>query len=230
MRFSLVGESKPSRRGGMARLAALGLILAVGACYPGDGPTNVQDLDVVLTLYDEDVTFGSFQTFAMPDTVLHVSNDTLDALLPVSRENDELILGLVANNMVAAGYTRELDPEANGADLIMLVGAIATEQTEYWVYYDWYYYWGYYPGWGYSGYPSYGSGYGWYYPPSYVGSTTFEQGSLVLTLVDPSAADGESLPVVWSGVVRGLLNYGGETTRVTDGVNQAFTQSPYLGR
>ena len=212
------------------RSAALVLVVAAGACYPGDGPTNVQDLDIVLTLYDQEINFRSFQTFAMPDTVLHVSNDTLDILIPVSRENDELILDLVAENMIAAGYFREFDNHANGADLVMLVGAIATEQTEYWVYQDWWGYWGYWRGWGYPGYPAYGPGYGWYYPPTYVGSTTFEQGSLVLTLVDPNAAGIDGVPVIWSGVVRGLLNYGGETGRITSGIDQAFSQSPYLGR
>jgi len=210
--------------------AALALIVAAGACYPGDGPTNVQDLDVILTLYDQEVNFGSFQTFAMPDTVVHVSNDTLDALVPISRDNDELVLDLVADNLVAAGYTREFDALANGADLVMLVSAIGVEHTEYWVYQDYWYYWGYWPGWGYPGYPGYGPGYGWYYPPTYGGSVTFEQGTLLLTLIDPSAADGEAVPVIWSGVVRGLMNYGGETGRITSGINQAFSQSPYLGR
>ena len=217
-------------RGRNGILAALGLVLAVGACYPGDGPTNVQDVDVVLTLYDQTVNFGSFQTFSMPDSVVHVTGSIGDDIITLPRTNDELILGLVANNMTAAGYTREMDPEVNGADLIMLVGAIATEQTEYWVYQDWWSYWGWYPGWGYGGYPGYGAGYGWYYPPTYVGSTSFEQASIVLTLIDPTKGDGDAVPVVWSGVIRGLLNYGGEAARITSAVNKAFTQSPYLVR
>jgi hypothetical protein len=211
-------------------LAALGLVLATGACYPGDGPANVQDLDVTLTIYDESVNFAGFQTFAMPDTVVEVSNDTLDALIPISRANDELILDLVADNMASVGYTRELDPVDNGADLILLVSAIGVEKTDYWVYQDWWYYWGYYPGWGYPGYPSYGPGYGWYYPPTYVGSVTYEQGTLLLTLIDPNAADGTAVPVIWSGAIRGLMNQGSSSTRITNGINQAFSQSPYLGR
>jgi len=229
VRPSQVREARGSIRG-WGRLAALGLVLLVAACYPGDGPTNVQDLDVVMTVYDQEVAFGSFQTFAMPDTVMHVSNDTLEALIPVSRDYDELVLSLVADNMASAGYVREFDPLNAGADLIMLVGAIATEKTEYWVYDPWYYYWGYYPGWGYPGYPAYGPGYGWGYPPTYVGSTTFEQGSIVLTLVDPTQGDGEELPVIWAGVVRGLLGYGGAEARISDSIDQLFSQSPYLGR
>jgi hypothetical protein len=229
MKYTRV-ETLGRARGARAIFAVLGLAFVAGACYPGDGPTNVQDLDVVLTVYDQDTNFGGFQTFAMPDTVLHVSADIGDDILPLPRTYDDLILGVVANNMTAAGYTRELDAEANGADLVMLVGAIGVEKTQYWVYQDWWSYWGWWPGWGYPGYPGYGPGYGWYYPPTYVGGTSFEQGSLVMTLVDPNAGDGEAIPVIWSGVVRGLLNYGGEANRLTNTINQAFTQSPYLGR
>ena len=230
MRPNPVGSARsPGRRWG--RWAAFGLVLSAAACYPGDGPQNVQDVDVVLTMYDEDVNFASFQTWAMPDTVLHLSSDTLENIIELPRVHDDLILDLVASNMAAAGYTRELDPQTNGADLIMLVGAIGVERTEYWVYYDWWYYWGYYPGWGYPGYPSYGPGYGYYYPPAYVGSTTFEQGSVVLTLVDPSQGDGERIPVVWTGAVAGLLSESSvPESRITSTINQAFTQSPYLGR
>ena len=166
----------------------------------------------------------------MPDSVVHVSGGIGDDLINLSRDHDDLILDLVADNMADAGYTREMDPETSGADLIIMVSAIGVEKTEYWAVTDWWGYWGWYPGWGYPGYPGYGPGYGYYYPPTYVGTTEFDQGSLVLTLVDPNAGEGEILPVVWSGVVRGLLGYGGESARITRGINQAFTQSPYLGR
>ena len=230
MRLNQVGEYLLSRRG-WGRLAALGLILMAGACYPGDGPTDVDDLDVVLTLYDQDVNFGGFQTFAMPDSIVEISIDTLDSLIPVSRANDELILDLVADNMAAAGFTRELDALANGADLVLLVTAVGVQKTDYYVYYDWWYYWGYWPGWGYPSYPYYGPGYGYYYPPAYVGDVTYEQGTLLLTLIDPTAADGSSgVPVIWSAAIRGLMNQGSATSRITDGINQAFVQSPYLSR
>jgi hypothetical protein len=228
MKLAQVGEMRGSIRG-WGRWAALGFVLSAAACYPGDGPTNVQDLDVVLTVHDQDVNFGSFLTFVMPDTVLHVSSDQGDDIIDLPRTADELILSLVADNMAAAGYLRERDWQT-GADLIMLAGAIASEKTEYWAYQDWWNYWGWWPGWGYPGYPGYGPGYGWYYPPGFVGSTTFEAGSVVLTLVDPERGDGDAIPVIWSGVVRGLLNYGGETARITKSINQMFSQSPYLGR
>jgi hypothetical protein len=58
-----------------------------------------------------------------------------------------------------------------------------------------------------------------------------EQGAVVLTLVDPTLVDPneERLPVVWAGAMRGLLSGGSGSARVTESINQAFDQSPYLG-
>jgi hypothetical protein len=213
---------------GLGRLAGIGILLAGAACYPGDGPSNVQDLDVVLTLYDTEVDFSTFRTFAMPDSVVHVGSENGDNLIDLPRTYDDLILELAAENMASAGFIREPNPEENGADLVLLVGALGSS-SEYWVYQDWWYYWGWYPGWGYPGYPGYGPGWGWYYPP-YVGTVKFESGSIVLTLVDPTLVDGEDIPVIWTGVTRGLLEGGGAQGRITYALNQMFTQSPYLGR
>jgi hypothetical protein len=199
-------------------------------CYPGDGPTNVQDADIVVTIRDDAVDFGSFSTYAMPDTVLHLSSEAGDNIIDLSREYDELILDLVTDNMASAGYIREMDPQANGADLVLLVGAVGTERTDYWYGGGWWGYWGWYPGWGYPGYPGYGPGWGWGYPP-YLGSTTFEQGGIVLTLLDPTGENGnQEIPVIWGGVTRGLLSQAGSGTRITQAINQMFSQSPYLGR
>ena len=207
---------------------ALGLLLWLPACYPGE-PTSVTQLDVVLTTHDSTVSFGSFTTYAMPDSVVHIGNDSLiDDIVDLPRAFDDLILETVEDNMEALGYDREDDPLNNAADLVLLVAAVGVENTDYWYYGGWGSYWGYYPGWGYpGGYP----GYGWYYPPYYGGSVTYEVGTLMLFLVDPEALDAEldAIGVVWAGAVRGLLTDTPTPTRVVDGIDQAFTQSPYLG-
>ena len=210
-------------------LAIMGLLVAVSACYPGDGPSNVQDLDVVMTVHDEAVEFGGFTTYAMPDSVVHLVGDGDSGIIDLPRDYDDLILELAANNMEAAGYLPQMDPENNGADLILLVGAVGTEKTQYWYGGGCYWScWGWWGGWG--GYPGYGPGYGWGYPP-YVGSTTFEKGTIILTLIDPNGDGGEDrIPVIWSGAATGVLAGSGGTGRITYGINQLFTQSPYLGR
>jgi hypothetical protein len=210
----------------MAAGTALGLLLYLPACYPGD-PTNVQQLDVVITIRDTSVVFNAANSYAMPDTVIHIEVDSAAGIIELSRDFDDLILATVRQNMADLGYTLEADPEDNGADLVMLVGAIGTETTTWYASYPWWGYWGYWPGWGY--WPPYGAGWGWYYPP-YVGSVTYEQGTVIMTLIDPNEPVQENLAMVWEGALRGLLSTAGTPTeqRITQGINRAFDQSPYL--
>lgn len=215
------------------RVAVLGAILLASACYPGDGVSNVQDMDVVLTIHDKAVDFSSFSTFAMPDSVVHVAGDDDSNTIDLPRDYDEMILDLVAENMAEAGYLREMDPENNGADLILLVGAVGVERTSYWYGGGCYWTcWGWYPGWGYPGYPGYGPGWGWGYPP-YIGSTKFDQGAIILTLVDPNGdtTGANKVPVIWGASGSGVLSGEGSAgPRITNAINQMFSQSPYLSR
>jgi hypothetical protein len=215
------------RRASLGVGLAAGVLLAGAACYPGGDDFGVEDYDVVLTTHDEAADFGAYQTYAMPDSVIHLLEEGEDAVV-LSREYDDLILDLASDNMESLGYVREADPAANGADVILLVGAVGTSETQYW-WADWWYNWGYWGGWGY--YPGWGPGWGWGYPPGYVGSVEFEEGTLLLTLVDPAMASSteQEVPVVWAGAVRGLLTGGAAAARITSGINEAFAQSPYLG-
>jgi len=80
--------------------------------------------------------------------------------------------------------------------------------------------WGYGPGWG-GGYP---------YVPVVTSYTT---GTLIIDMIDPNNPNTseEIIPIIWSAFLNGLVT-GSEAsiqTRVTNGINQAFDQSPYLG-
>jgi len=92
---------------GRARCAALGSVMAVllaaGACYPGQ-IQGVDEPDVVLTVFDSSAAFGSFTTYAMPDTVIRVDGQGTN-LLP-SPELDQQILDAVATEFAALEYTR----------------------------------------------------------------------------------------------------------------------------
>ncbi len=208
-------------------LAALAVAGSLVACYPGSTDLADEEYDIVLTVRDEQVDFGAYRTYVMPDTVIHIENG--DDTIELSRDYDDLILSLVETNMDALGYDRELDPEANGSDLILLAAAVGTESVDWFYgYWDW---WGWWPGWGYYP-PGFGPGWGWGYPPGYIGAVRIEQGSVLLTLVDPAVVDedSEELPVVWAAAVRGLLSGGNAQARLTGGINQAFLQSAsYLG-
>ena len=195
----------------------LGLAVLTAACYPGD-VTNVEQVDVVITTPDEDVDFASYQTYAMPDTVVHITGDDDSGIVNLPRAYDATILAEVAQNMADAGYTRLTGAQAVNADVVLLVGAIGTSRTEWYVTGGWWGYWGYYPG-----YP----GYGWGWPP-YYGSVTIEQGSIFMFMLEPSAS-GQNANIVWSAAARGLLGYPQPQSRIVSSINQMFTQSPYLG-
>jgi len=94
--------------------------------------------------------------------------------------------------------------------------------------YCWYCYWGWYPGWGYYP-PAWGPGWGWGYPTDVI-CTTYNTGTLVVSMTEPNDAKENTLPVAWVGILNGLLE--GTTTdignRITTNINQMFVQSPYL--
>lgn len=208
----------------MKKLIIFALPLLLAGCYP-NGPDYVEQLDLVVTNYDPDFSFTSTSTYSLPDKVVIVSGEDIDD--PDGNGEPEyvddataaLILSGIRDGMNGYGYT-EVD-ETSDPDLIILPAAMQTTYLYY--YYDWWYWSWYYPG-----YPGYG--WGWYYPgyyPPYYSSYT--TGTLLVSMTDPNnQKPDDNIPVVWTGVGNGLMNYGNSAQRITDGVNQMFAQSPYL--
>ncbi len=201
-------------------VTALCAAALLSSCYPGDQLTT-EEADVVVTLYDDKTDFATKQSYAMPDTIVHLVNEgTGDE---ISRDFDAEILERVAANMGAMGYTRESDPA--DADLIMLVGITAQNEIGY-TGWGWGGYWGWYypypPGWGWGYYPWYGGGSSIY---------VYRVGSVFMQLIDPAAADSSEakVPTVWLGALNGLVQGDAVEDRIVAGIDQAFTQSPYLG-
>ena len=180
--------------------AFAGAVLLLASCYPGD-VTSVQQLDVVVTAHDDTVTFTSFVTYALLDSVVHIDieDNANDSLL--DRSNDLLILARVRANIEALGYTAAPAPATSTPDVLVLVGALAVEKDAYFSY-GWWPWYGWYPY-----YPCcYGPGYGWGYPGGGVGSVTYAQGTLLITLIDPSRPGvGNEAPALWLGAMNGLL-------------------------
>jgi hypothetical protein len=106
---------------------------------------------------------------------------------------------------------------------IGLVISIIT-QTNYVFSYS---YWYYYPP--YWGYPGYGYSYPW---ATYMGS--YEEGALVFDMADLKNINhqGQNINGMWSALVGGILTGKSSSViskRLINGIDQAFTQSPYLG-
>ena len=94
----------------------------VTGCYPG-GPTDLSQLDVQVTTFDPDYDFSKPKTYAMPDSVEHLGDPSDNSYVMLSRAYDSTILQQVASEMAAYGWTREMNPDVNGADVYVLVSA-----------------------------------------------------------------------------------------------------------
>lgn len=210
-----------ARRAGrsLAVATGLGAAVALASCYPGN-VIDVSQTAVVATVHDEQVDFGAFTTFALPDTVIQVVGDS-SSYVPISHDYDDRIVARVRGDLEALGYVHEPDPQSGRPDVLVLVAAAASSHT--YIYYDWWYYWGWY-------YPS-SPDWGWYYPPS-VSVVSYDQGTLFVTMVDVRAPDpaAKRLPAVWGAAIRGLLEGTAAEieARLYQDIDRAFAQSPYL--
>ncbi len=198
-------------------LAFFGLM---AGCFPG-GPEFVDQLDVVYTDYDEEFNFTNSLTYSLPDGVIEITDKDPGNNPPefIDEVFSDAILDRIRQNMTAYGFT-EVD-EDNDPDIIFLASAMSNDF--YYFYNPCYWCW-YNPGWG----PGYGWGYPWY--PGYVSGYT--TGTLFLQMVNPAEIAGEEIPVVWTGVVNGLLQ-GSDASivqRINVTVDRAFSQSTYLDK
>jgi len=201
------------------RLFKIVLVVAIPLLFSGCYHYQAEyadELDIVYTNYDKTFTFPGHHTYAMPDSIVLVTSTTPGGgktfVKPIYADQ---ILARIKSNMTALGYTKTNDPTQ--AEFILMPSGVEATNVVY--YYDW---WSYYYGWYYP--PYYG---GWYYP--YSTAYTYQSGSLIMNLnaVKETAADGTS-PVIWIGIINGLLEGGNFTNRMNKSIDQAFTQSPYL--
>lgn len=194
-------------------------MLSFAGCYER-GPDYIEDLDIVVTRHDTKFDFTKLHTYAIPNEVVKITGSLLEGE-DVEFVNDvyaKVILDNIKNNLDDNGWTM-VDKSAD-PDVIILPSSMSSTTIIY--YYDWWY-WGWY-------YPYYDP-WGWYYPyyPTYGGSYT--TGSLFIQMTYPkgiTAAD--NIPVLWTAVLNGLLEGSTDNinTRIEVGIDQAFTQSPFL--
>ncbi len=195
------------------QLLATGAVVALAACGDAGAPDEVVYGVAVYTQKTAGADFTGYGTYNL-DTVVKVKKDGQDqpsTPMPAS------VKAAIDAQMVAAGYTAA---SAATADLGLSMSYITNSV-------DYYYSGGYcdiYYGW-----------YGCYYPPVYAGS--YRYGTAFLTMTDLTTgapAPGVPFPGVWFSTLYGVVaDYGPgsssyNTSRLVEGINRAFDQSPYL--
>ncbi len=190
--------------------------LFLWGCYP-DGPDYVEEMDVVTTYHNPDYDFAAGSTYVMPDMIVEITGNLAEGEKPklVNDVYAQPILNAIADNMDELGWTRVITTDSAtiaSADLVLLVSAVKNTTLVY--YYDYWYWW-----------------YGGYYPPYYGGGyySSYTVGTLLMTMFDPERFDfGGNTVNQWTGAANGLLTGYGNISRVTNAIDQAFSQSPYL--
>lgn len=204
-------------------------VLLIGGLSSCQKDHELDKLDAdyrVVTDYDPDANFASFQSYYLPDSVLFVgTNDRAEYLDSLQAKP---ILDAYHRNMKKRGYLRAACKEEADlglqvtyiADTYHFVGYTASPYW-WWGYADYWspFYWGNWGNWGY-----------WYYPHPV--SFTVSTGALLTEMVNLKAPQGlyERLPVVWQSYLTGLL-HGSNAVNVllaARGVEQSFEQSPYI--
>jgi hypothetical protein len=203
-------------------LWALGLMGAgaagLAACYP-ERMSGSDAYDSIVTVADTNANFSNFAKFFIPDSVVH--------LVPVGGSDniphtyDSLIVEQIAVNMTARGYKRTLVLDSAG---VTLNPAVTLEANYDYTTADWCALWGWaYPWTCTSWVPG--------YPPGL--AFTYSTGTLVIPMADLRAGipPASTPPIIWFAAINGVVS--GTTGSVlageiTDGINQAFVQSPYI--
>lgn len=201
----------------LIKTLALVMIAAWAAsCYPEKDRT-IDDFDIVGTHLNPDVNLTNLNTFRVADSIILIY-DTNNEAPSYPTEVANVILSRIKQNMLDNGWTEELvdTPDVYLSSRLWettTVGAI------------------YYPPYWNPWYPGYPPGYwpGWGGGASYYSYTS---GTVTIDMFNLKEfdANADEVPVSWNAVVNGLVSNSGSsnTSRIERGINQAFTQSPYL--
>ncbi len=228
---------------------ALVISLFMTACYEYHDETYLDELDITITYYDTTQNFQQYNTFAIRDSVGLIEDEMSDSEIAEFYKPggaSDKIKQNIREHFTSLGYTEVADDENYDFGVNMVVAVIENDVYygypgwwyDYYDYYNWYWWGGWYP---YYGYP-------WYY-----GSYTYQTGTLLVEMADGESirdyrewaddktpaeienADPEDVPpikYVWQGLVNGVAGETGSYNeqRIERGIDEAFTQSPYLVR
>jgi len=204
----------------------LAALLSLAAC--DDGP-DLQDLVkrmVVRTVYADNINFANYNSFALaPDTLGLVSNATDDTI--ITGNYAKTVVSRIRSRMTEVGY--ESLSKFDGPDL----GINAYILDNQGIYQSYNYPGiGIYPGSYYSGFYGYGGyGYGGYYGYPSVQTFSYQSGTLVIEVLDlKNPTPDNKYQVVWSVTIGDVYTSPDPLAKSLEAINQAFEQSPYLGK
>ena len=200
-------------------LLPLSLVLLLLSCRKEPDLSQLSANFVVQTDAAKGVSFSNYKTYYISDTVALISTTKTDTLLPADAAKQ--IVNTIKSNMNARGYTfvpKGLKPELG-------INTVAVKDVNVGVVY---------PGWWW-GYPGYWDPWywGWYYPYYYPWTVAYSvtTGSVIAEIIDLKNVNAnQQLQVIWTMSLNGALGSSGASNlqRAVDGINQAYTQSPYL--
>ena len=96
-----------------ATLAVAWTAAATG-CYPG-GPTDLSQLDVVVTSYDADFDFVKPKSYALPDSIARLGDPTDPGYVEIPTTYDDLILQQVEAELNAYGWQERIPSPSRNA-------------------------------------------------------------------------------------------------------------------
>lgn len=201
------------------------LALMTAACHKEPYPKDSDNEYLVYTSPGKDVTFTSFRTFDLADSLLVIGQSEKPEYS--QSDNALALIQQVRVNLEKLGYI--YTPDNPDADLgVQMTFVIKTEK--YVKYYNDPYWWLDYPGYWPSGY--WGNWTGFYYP--YPVTYTYTTNALITDMVNLTGEQEEGAPleVVWTSYIGGPAGYSvqNDINRLKASVDQAFAQSPYLSK
>lgn len=180
--------------------------IVISSCYV-DYDLATNGIPIVASFFNPDYNFNNVTKYYFLDTVVQINGAS------VTRAYDNTIKNATINNLNALGWTRITDSSMARDPGVVVVGNVVTT-TSYTVTVE--------NGcWG--GIWSYSSCY------SYDTDYNYSTGTIGIVIVDVNVLNGESLPIQWIGLTNGVIGSGGNISqKITDGINKAFSLSPYL--
>jgi hypothetical protein len=203
----------------------IGVCLLVLACEPKPDALKLLDQLVVATNYDTQADFASYTTYSIPtDTIGFYSNASNDTII-VQKKSDfpRPVLETIQANLDTRGYSKVARTE--NPDLGVNVAVINDFNIFQQVVYP-----GGYGGYGAGYYYPYYYGYGSYYSP-YVNTYTSNTGVLVIEIIDlKNKTSDNKVKAIWTANMGDVYSTLDLLKQATDGINQAFVQSPYIDK